>query len=150
MTANKDLKRIIRRRMRKTGESYTAARRHFLNSKDLPMTEQVIQAEPAILDLSIDHLQLTLKTARQLRRHGIERIGQLVEQASGRNIIEQGCEFGDPRFGFVFQIEVEFRGETYRAKDIFLRSRVSRRYARHERPEASPIRRRKKGCTICP
>ena len=46
------------------------------------MTEQVTQAEPAILDLSIDHLQLTLKTARQLRRHGIERIGQLVERAS--------------------------------------------------------------------
>ena len=29
MTANKDLKRLVRARMQKTGESYTAARRHF-------------------------------------------------------------------------------------------------------------------------
>ena len=45
------------------------------------MTEQVNQTEPAILDLSIDHLQLTLKTARSLKENGIERIGQLVDRA---------------------------------------------------------------------
>lgn len=36
MPKNKDLKRLIRARMEKTGESYTAARSHLL-SKDLPL-----------------------------------------------------------------------------------------------------------------
>lgn len=40
MTAQKTLKRQIRSRMNKTGESYTAARRHFRIAKDLPMSSQ--------------------------------------------------------------------------------------------------------------
>ncbi len=36
MPKNRDLKRLIRARMEKTGESYTAARSHLL-SKDLPL-----------------------------------------------------------------------------------------------------------------
>lgn len=36
MTANKDFKRIVRARMRKTGESYTAARIHLLKKRDAP------------------------------------------------------------------------------------------------------------------
>ncbi|HXH63082.1 MAG TPA: hypothetical protein VNG95_02800, partial [Gemmatimonadales bacterium] len=32
MPANKDFKRLVRRRMQKTGESYTAARVHLLNN----------------------------------------------------------------------------------------------------------------------
>ena len=38
MPKNKDLKRLIRARMEKTGETYTAARSHLL-SKDLPLPE---------------------------------------------------------------------------------------------------------------
>ena len=81
MTANKDLKRIIRRRMRQTGESYTAARRHFLTPKASHMTKLVAKTERARLGLSIDQLQLTLKTTQILKRQGIESIGQLVEKA---------------------------------------------------------------------
>jgi hypothetical protein len=33
MPVNKDFKRLVRARMQKTGESYTAARRHFLNGQ---------------------------------------------------------------------------------------------------------------------
>lgn len=91
MTANRDLKRAIRRRMLKTGESYTAARRHFLNSEDSPMTEQLTHAGGAMVDLSIDHLELTLKTTRQLKKHGIERVGQLVER-SRAGLAELGLE----------------------------------------------------------
>ena len=36
MPANKDFKRLVRGRMRKTGESYTAARAHLLHTKPLP------------------------------------------------------------------------------------------------------------------
>jgi hypothetical protein len=36
MPVNKDFKRLVRGRMRKTGESYTAARAHILEKKPLP------------------------------------------------------------------------------------------------------------------
>ena len=36
MTANKDFKRVVRARMRKTGESYTAARVHLLKKEAAP------------------------------------------------------------------------------------------------------------------
>lgn len=36
MPAQKDLKRIVRARMEKTGEAYTTARRHVINRKDTP------------------------------------------------------------------------------------------------------------------
>lgn len=42
MPKNKDLKRLIRARMEKTGESYTAARSHLL-SKDLPLPAEYAQ-----------------------------------------------------------------------------------------------------------
>ncbi len=38
MPTNKDFKRLVRARMRKTGESYTAARVHFLRKKPAPAT----------------------------------------------------------------------------------------------------------------
>ena len=82
MTAQKDLKRIIRRRMRRTGESYTAARRHFLSPKDSHMTKQTQHTEEAILTSSIDQLALTVKTARVLKSQGVERVGQLLEKAA--------------------------------------------------------------------
>jgi len=40
MTANKDLKKLIRSRMRKTGESYTPARRYFLWPGKVTMAER--------------------------------------------------------------------------------------------------------------
>jgi DNA-directed RNA polymerase alpha subunit len=82
MTVNKNLKRTIRRRMRRTGESYTAARRHFLGPKESHMTRQATHMDEAILGLSIETLELTLKTNRALKRQGIERIGQLVEKVA--------------------------------------------------------------------
>jgi hypothetical protein len=44
MPANKDFKRLVRGRMRKTGESYTAARSHLLKTKPNPA------AAPAVAD----------------------------------------------------------------------------------------------------
>jgi len=82
MTARKDLKRIIRKRMRRTGESYTAARRHFLSPKDSHMARQTQHIDEAILTSSIDQLALTVKTARTLKAQGVERIGQLLEKAA--------------------------------------------------------------------
>ena len=80
MTANKDLKRIIRQRMRRTGESYTAARRHFLDPEDSRMTKK--HTSDPFLDRPIEHLELTRRTIRSLKNQGIERIGQLVEKAA--------------------------------------------------------------------
>ncbi len=37
MTVHKDFKRLVRARMQKTGESYTAARAHFLKQKPVPV-----------------------------------------------------------------------------------------------------------------
>jgi DNA-directed RNA polymerase alpha subunit len=78
MTANKDLKRLIRSRMYKTGESYTAARRHFLHSEEAKMTTLATRPEQSKLRSPVDHLQLTLKTARVLKQHDIMNIGQLA------------------------------------------------------------------------
>jgi hypothetical protein len=95
MTASKNLKRIIRRRMRRTGESYTASRRHFLGPKDSHMTKQATQEDETILDLSIDQLALTLKTTQALKAQGIGRIGQLVEKAAA-GINELGLDREGP------------------------------------------------------
>src|SRR5881397_3832648 len=43
MTAHKDFKRLVRARMQKTGESYTAARAHFLN-------QRTVAVRPAAID----------------------------------------------------------------------------------------------------
>lgn len=80
MTAHKDTKKLIRARMRKTGESYTAARRHFLRSEEAKMTTRDMRQEQSILQLSVAHLQLTLRTARVLKAHDINSIGELVEK----------------------------------------------------------------------
>lgn len=83
MTARKNLKRIIRSRMRRTGESYTAARRHFLVPKDLHMKTRANRADETALKSTIDQLQLTVKTTATLRNRGIETVGQLIEATSG-------------------------------------------------------------------
>lgn len=80
MTAHKDLKRLIRRRMRKTGESYTAARRLFLHSEEADMTTRRVRHEQSALHSSIDRLELTLRTARILKQHDIETIAQLARK----------------------------------------------------------------------
>ena len=99
MTAQKDLKRIIRRRMRRTGESYTAARRHFLSPKDAHMTKQTQHTEEAILTSSIDQLALTVKTARLLKAQGVECIGQLLQKST----------LGLDRLGLDQKAEIEVR-----------------------------------------
>jgi DNA-directed RNA polymerase alpha subunit len=78
MTANKGLKKLIRNRMRKTGESYTAARRHFLHSQEASMTTRYAGQDRSELNLSVDRLQLTLRTKRVLKQHDIKTIRQLV------------------------------------------------------------------------
>jgi len=82
MTARKDLKRLIRQRMLRTGESYMAARRHFLIAKESHMTNRLSQTSKTLRDLPIDRLQLTLKTTRTLRNVGVERTGQLIDAIS--------------------------------------------------------------------
>ena len=79
MTANKDLTKLVRNRMNKTGESYTTARRHFLRSEEGNMTIRAEQQDQSVLGLSVDHLELTLKTARVLKTHNIKTIRQLAE-----------------------------------------------------------------------
>ena len=83
MTVNRDFKRIVRRRMRKTGESYTAARRHFLVRQGPHMTTQAARTDETMLELPIDQLQLTLETTRILKAQGIEHVGQLLEKTVG-------------------------------------------------------------------
>ena len=73
MTANKDLKRLVRARMRKTGESYTAARRHFR----LHAAEETTMSR--IPDPSTPYLFVTYATADldlvQPQLGGLERRG---------------------------------------------------------------------------
>ena len=94
MTANKDLKKLIRTRMRKTGESYTAARRHFLRSEETGMTTRYVRQERSALSLSIDRLELKLRTARVLKNHDIKTIGQLLGKTE-----EELADIGLPREG---------------------------------------------------
>ena len=80
MTANSDLKQLIRKRMLRTGESYTAARRHFLQPEQATMTQPSPQRRSADLDLPVERLQLTLRTTRLLEQRGVTTIGQLAEK----------------------------------------------------------------------
>ena len=82
MTANKNFKRIIRRRMFRTGESYSAARRHFLDKKGLQMTKPAYNNESRLEELPIGQLQLTLETTRILKAQGIERVRDLLAARS--------------------------------------------------------------------
>jgi hypothetical protein len=60
MTAHRDLKRIIRARQQKTGESYTAARAHILRERDAllgkaagdPMNAKPMRADAAVLKVN--------------------------------------------------------------------------------------------------
>ena len=54
MPANKDFKRLVRGRMQKTGESYTAARAHLLGRKPLP-SPRAPRSEPPD---SVDYARL--------------------------------------------------------------------------------------------
>jgi hypothetical protein len=47
MTANKDFKRLVRARMQKTGESYTAARSHYASARKSPTTPKIDYAKLA-------------------------------------------------------------------------------------------------------
>ena len=80
MTAHSDFKRRVRQRMQRTGESYTAARRHFLRQEDLKMTQG---KTPPVHELPIDALHFTVKTKRTLKARGIERVGELLDENSG-------------------------------------------------------------------
>lgn len=46
------------------------------------MTKQATRPDQAILELSIDCLELTLTTTQRVKAQGIETIGQLVEKTS--------------------------------------------------------------------
>lgn len=51
MTTDKDFKRLVRGRMQKTGESYTAARAHFLRQpKEAVPTPSAAAAAPVVVD----------------------------------------------------------------------------------------------------
>lgn len=50
MPANKDFKRLVRGRMRKTGESYTAARAHLLDRTPLPSPRATRSEPPRPID----------------------------------------------------------------------------------------------------
>lgn len=53
MTQNKDFKKIIRARMRKTGESYTAARLHLLRRRGVPAPVRPPVAQPQAVPLDV-------------------------------------------------------------------------------------------------
>ena len=97
MTARKNLKRLIRQRMRRTGESYTAARRHFLIPKEPPVnrTTSEFTTHDLLLGQSIDELHLTLKTSSTLKSRGIRKVGELIRgmaPESGTLGLEPICE----------------------------------------------------------
>jgi hypothetical protein len=55
MPLNKDLKRLVRARMTKTGEAYTAARAHIIKK---PKSATVSKAAPAIVAKAVDYAAL--------------------------------------------------------------------------------------------
>jgi len=55
MPLNKDLKRLVRARMTKTGEAYTAARAHIIKK---PKTPTVSQTEPPAASKTVDYAAL--------------------------------------------------------------------------------------------
>ena len=63
MTRNKDLKRVIRTRMKKTGESYTAARAHVVSQAPIEQPRTVAYA--ALAGMSDD--KIAAKTGRTWR-----------------------------------------------------------------------------------
>ncbi len=75
MTARKDFKKLIRNRIRRTGEPYSAARRHFLSAEEQEMTQS--NNAPYAGDTPVAELQLTLRTTRILKAQGIETLGAL-------------------------------------------------------------------------
>jgi hypothetical protein len=93
MPRNKDLKRLVRARMRKTGEAYTAARTNIIKE---PKATAVSTAAPAAVTESIDYaalagtsdVTLKAKTGCTWDRwvHALDRHG--AEQMSHRDIAE--------------------------------------------------------------
>jgi hypothetical protein len=91
MPRNKDLKRLVRARMRKTGEAYTAARTNIIRK---PKAATVSKAAPAAVDKPIDYaalagtsdVTLKAKTGCAWDRwvHALDRHG--AEQMSHRDI----------------------------------------------------------------
>jgi len=86
MPTNKDLKRLVRARMKKTGEAYTAARANIIKK---PKTETVSKAAPPAVNKAVDYAALagtsdaTIKAktgckwerwVRALDHHGAERM----------------------------------------------------------------------------
>ena len=76
MTAGKDFKKLIRKRMLRTGESYTAARRHFLRAEEAGMTRPT----ESPLNQPIDTLNLTVKTTKVLKQQNISTIAALRDR----------------------------------------------------------------------
>lgn len=70
MTQAKRLKRAIRARSRKTGESYTAARRHVIQVKPAPLAKPL--ARPAPKPVRAPRGQVRDAAARQKTGHGLE------------------------------------------------------------------------------
>jgi hypothetical protein len=91
MPRNKDLKRLVRARMRKTGEGYTAARTNIIRK---PKAATISKAAPAVVDKPIDYaalagtsdVTLKAKTGCAWDRwvHALDRHG--AEQMSHRDI----------------------------------------------------------------
>ena len=75
--------------MKKTGESYTAARRQFLRSEETTMTDAVPRRKPSTPQTPVDRLQLTLKTARILKEQEIYDLRELVAK-SDRDFVRTG------------------------------------------------------------
>ena len=75
--------------MKKTGESYTAARRQFLRSKETTMADAVPRRKQSNLQTPVDRLQLTLKTAQTLKEQEINDLGELVRK-SDRDFVRAG------------------------------------------------------------
>jgi hypothetical protein len=58
MSANKDLKRLVRGRMQKTGESYTSARAHLLTQKPVADTAANAASAAAVRPAAVDYAKL--------------------------------------------------------------------------------------------
>jgi uncharacterized protein YndB with AHSA1/START domain len=99
MPKQKDLKRIVRSRMQKTGESYTAARANVVKRTDVKRTDTKPEPKSEPLDLSA--AGLSEERVRNATGRGWTEWVALLDAADGRNaphatLVRHVSSFGTP------------------------------------------------------
>lgn len=98
MTANRNRKRLVRRRMRRTGESYTAALRHLLSKGSAMSSEQTNLNLTSIVRKALsDQPVLCVRSTRTE-----DNISDALEEASQAQQ-RQGLASAGPPYSFFFE-----------------------------------------------